>query len=140
MENNGTTTSLTASDTPTKVSGTTTFANTLANDFDDNSLSNRLRYIGTETKTFRIDCNISQKQTDDTSRDLMSMMLYKTDSLVTGTNIQMITDNDGDVPQCATTSCLLSMATNDYIECWVQNYDASANIIVLDLQIIATEI
>lgn len=139
MENNSTTTDVTSTSTIVKAAGTTTLSN--VNDFDDDSsTSNRLRYTGTLTKTFKVDCTLSQIEDEDSARDLIYIVLCKNGTAITGTIVHSTCDNDGDTPLTMGTGCLVSLATNDYVELWLRNTGAVRDVTIIDLQIVANEI
>lgn len=85
----------------------------------------RITYTGATTSKFRVVCNMTISQTIGANRDL-GFKLYKTGVAVAGSEIFQ-TSTSGTL-QLLTTIFDVSLATNDYVECFVQNKGASGDI------------
>lgn len=87
----------------------------------------RLTYTGSLTSKCRIMCNLSLSQASGAARDL-GLAIYKNGSIVAGSETFIGTTSA--VVAQVTTVFDVSLATNDYVECYVINRGASGDISV----------
>ena len=87
----------------------------------------RLTYTGTATTKFKAVCNLSFSQASGAARDI-SIALHKNGVIVGGSEIFVSTTTAVIAP--ITTMFDVSLATNDYVECYVINRGASGDISV----------
>lgn len=85
----------------------------------------RLTYTGALTSKFRAVCNLSFAQSAGANRDI-GLKLFKNGSAVAGSEIFATTTSG--VITLITSIFDVSLATNDYIECFVQNKGASGDV------------
>lgn len=85
----------------------------------------RITYIGNVTGKFRGVCNISLSQSIGANRDL-GIKLYKNGAALAGSEIFQ-TSTSGTI-HLVTTIFDFTLATNDYIECFIQNKGASGDV------------
>ncbi len=85
----------------------------------------RLTYTGTLTTKFRIVCNVSLAQASGANRDI-GLKIYKNGVAVNQSEI--FTSTSTAYIQLITSVVDLSLATNDYIECFAINKGASGDI------------
>ena len=104
--------------TPAKAAGTT--AEMVSNGFTA-SASNRLTYTGTTTLYFKVECTASM-QTSGSGSSLVSLLLYKNAAAITGAEIQRAVSTTADIGAGAV-SAIVQLATNDYVELWVESDD-----------------
>jgi len=93
--------------------------------------SNKLTYTGTATRVFQIAATLSASAA---SADTLTFFLYKNGALITGAEIDRKVSNN-DIGAVAV-SALVSLATNDYVEVWVESLGV-ANITLDYGQVIA---
>ena len=119
-------TTISTVDTPVKAAGTT--ATFLLSNFDDNGgTDNRLRYTGTETKTFRVDCTVSM--TAASNNQNIGLYIAENGTVIANSEVRRFVSGGTDVG-AASVSTLVSLATNDFIELWVENQTSTANMTV----------
>ncbi len=107
-------TNFTAVNTPTKLSGTTTPVNLFR---VSSPSSNRLTYTGSKAKRFTIVCSLTSSQTS--SNKEYSYYIYKNGIQLPESRQKIKLINASD--QVSTTiSCTALLASNDYIEVWVE--------------------
>ena len=136
-QSNATVTDITAINTPTVLACTTTLVNT--NDFAmPNDL--QLQYTGSQTKSFRVMATFSHEQDESSTRELVTFMLYKDTNVITGSRVQVTSDDNGDVPQAVTLQCITTLATNEYITIRMENNEEITDHLVIDLQLTASEL
>ena len=104
--------------TPAKAAGTT--AGMQNNNFTA-STSNRLTYTGTTTLYFKVECTATM-QTSGTAGCVGSLWLYKNAAAITGAEIQRSIATTADKGAAAVTA-VVQLATNDYVELWVETDD-----------------
>jgi hypothetical protein len=108
------TTTISAQNIPTKVNGATTATNLFR--FDTNGQSNRLRYIGTKTRFFQINVTFSLQ---GGKNDIYAFYIYKNGVRVPSIYVlNKISNND---VGAASMTGTVEMATNDYLELWVED-------------------
>lgn len=105
------TTTLTAA-TPAKAAGTTSSMG--LNSFSH--ASNKLTYTGTVTRTFNI---VAALSVSAASAETMTFFIYKNGAPITGAEIDRKASNN-DIG-AVVVSALVSLATNDYIEVWLES-------------------
>lgn len=103
--------------TPAKAAGTTSSMG--LNGFSHTD--NRLTYTGTATRVFHITVSISAQHSGSGSTTF-SLWLYKNAAAITGTEITRYISGTGDTG-AGSTQALVSLATNDYVEMWVETDD-----------------
>lgn len=118
-------TSISTVNTPVKAAGTTT--TTQLDNFDTNSLDNRLRYTGSITRSFQVVCSVSM--TTASNNKVTAIYIAKNGSVETASEIQRLVGTGSDVGALAT-STYLTLATNDYVELWVENQTDATNMTV----------
>lgn len=119
--NSPSTTAISAVNVPTKVSGATTAANLFRADTD--SQNNRLRYTGTKTRFFEAICTFSLF---GGKNDVYAFYIYKNGVRVPSIYVENKIANNGDIG-AATIMGTVELASNDYVEVWVENKSASAD-------------
>lgn len=87
----------------------------------------RLTYTGTATTKFKAVCNLAVSQGSGAARNL-TFALHKNGVIVGGSEVFMDTTSAIITP--VTTMFDVSLATNDYIECFVLNRGASGDVSV----------
>ena len=106
--------------TAVKMAGTTTA-------FDVQNFThsdNRLLYSGAPTSRFFVWANVTLDVA--TGTDNLSVQLFKDGSFITGAESR--TTNDAGLPNNVTVMASVSLATNSYIELYLENEDTTANI------------
>lgn len=128
-------TTISGAGTYVKAAGTTTLkAN--GNLWDDSSgTDNRLRYTGTPDRTSLIICTGSLQVAS--TANTMGVKLYKNGSAITGNEIQFEVDNAAKLYPFAIFNTEYGTATNDYFELFVSNIDATDNITVTHMNMMA---
>ena len=124
MQGNATATVIASTSTPVKVGGTWT--TDIASSFTATT-SGRLTYTGTETQVVRIDCALTLSPTSGANQHI-SVYIAKNGSVVTASRQQAHISNGADMNMSVCWQS--SLATNDYIEVFVQNGTAVNNITV----------
>ncbi len=122
-------TTITAADTPCKVLGTTTSSNLFR--FDTNSASNRLRYIGTKTRTFSITGSISITSANGQN---CSFYIAKNGTIDVSTIVKRKVGANTDIGAAGISGSII-LAPNDYIELWVANDSGTASITILTMNL-----
>lgn len=125
-------------DVPKKISGTTTLIN---EENVDMPLNNRLRYTGSGTKTFLINCTFTSYNED--KDELIYFYIYKNGSpeaSLTTANDTHHNDSSNKL-QTRNITGTLELSTNDYIELWAENIDDDndLNIENMNLTIVSIE-
>jgi hypothetical protein len=124
MQGNATATVIASTSTPVKVAGTWT--TDILSSFTATT-GGRLTYTGTETQVVRIDCALTLSPVSGANQHI-SVYIAKNGSVVTGSR-QLSHISSGDYMNMS--ACWQSsLATNDYIEVFVQNGTATNNITV----------
>ncbi len=104
-----------SANTPVKVAGTTTASNLFRVTMPSN---NTLTYKGTKTRTFMVICSISCNAAG--SSKFFTFSIAKNGVILTESKQKFKIISNTDQPQ-VTISCTVSLATNDYVELWVEN-------------------
>ena len=130
-------TSIAVAGTAVKAAGTTTLFGASANKWDM-STNNRLRYIGTPTRSCAINASVSLSLNTAVADKLLSAQLFVDGVLVPGaintgfagaTTVKEVNIN---------VNAIISLATNSYVEVWVTNEDSTDNITMQKLTMTAT--
>lgn len=122
-------TSFTAANTPTKISGTTTSTDLFR---VTSPSSNRLTYAGRKTRTFRVIAAVSGSPGG--SSQVYDFYIAK-NGVIVSESLQEIKLTNTTDEQSATISCDVSMAPNDYIEVWVKNTTSTSALTVQSLNL-----
>lgn len=132
MIDNATATTIGAANTPTKASGTTTLKS--GNVSFDMPTNNRVRYTGTDTITVGV--NIAASISSGNATQTIGGYLYKNGANSGGGFKQESTTSTATTSRTAYNAYgYVEMATNDYLEFWVENQTAGNNVTVRQLQI-----
>jgi len=130
------TTTISTANTPTKAAGTTT-SGTLVHFDTDGGTNNRLRYTGTATKTFVVTANVSMTSSSGLGVDV-TLSLAKN-----GTNEGQSTIEEGTVTSAnsktISTSWIVSLATNDYVEIFISNTSDTTNLTLERATLVVSE-
>lgn len=124
MQGNATATVIASTSTPVKVGGTWT--TDIASSFTSTT-GGRLTYTGTETQVVRIDCALTLSPVSGANQHI-SAYIAKNGSVVTASRQESHVSNGTDMNMSVCWQS--SLATNDYIEVFVQNGTAVNNITV----------
>jgi hypothetical protein len=124
MQGNATATVIASTSTPVKVGGTWT--TDIASSFTSTT-GGRLTYTGTETQVVRIDCALTLSPASGANQHI-SAYIAKNGSVVTASRQETHVSNGTDMNMSVCWQS--SLATNDYIEVFVQNGTAVNNITV----------
>jgi hypothetical protein len=124
MQGNGTATVIASTATPVLVAGTWTV------DLQDSftgTTAGRLTYTGTETQICRVAASLSLDPTSGSNQHI-SVYVAKNGSTIAGSRQEAHISHGADMNMSVTWQ--LSLATNDYVELFVQNSTATNNITV----------
>jgi hypothetical protein len=124
MQANATATVIASTATPVLVAGTWTAD--LQVQFTA-SAAGRLTYTGTATTVRRVETSISLDPTSGSNQDI-SVYIAKNGAVIAATRMSTFISNASH--RSMSTSWMVSLATNDYIEVFVQNSTATNNILV----------
>ena len=116
-------TSISGATTPTKAAGTTT--EIASNGFSHTS--NRLTYSGTATLKFYVQGNVSATKAAGTSADIR-YAIAKNGTIVTGLSVSRNTSSTAEGAMAF--GGIVTMATDDYVEIWVENLTNSDNLTI----------
>ena len=119
-----TTTSISGSDDPTKISGTTATANLFR---FTSAVDNQMVYAGTKTRTFQIFAAISM--TSPANNKIYQFHIAKNGSIVPGTAQSRKIASGSDVGALSI-SGVVELSTGDYVEVWVENISDGSNITI----------
>lgn len=123
MLNNATATTILAVDTPVKVAGTTTNSS-ITNKFTHSN--NRLTYTGALTRVFEVSAIMT---VTSTANNEIGLYIAKNGTVITESETYL-TANAGGKFENGAIQCLTELATNDYIEIFVENATGANNITV----------
>lgn len=118
------TTNVTGINVPVKVNGTTTSANLFRVDTD--SQDNRLRYTGTKTRFFNVIATFSM---EGGRNDTIAFYIYKNGVAVPSIFVLNRIESMNDIG-AATIMGTVELATNDYVELWLANLSANADVTI----------
>lgn len=130
MNGNTTTTVISATNTPTKVLGTTTNS-AITQKFTHTN--NRATYVGSLTRVFLVKATLSL---ESGTNNQIGCYIAKNGSVSTESEIYSTTSGTGR-SENVTVQTLLELSTNDYVEIFVENATAITNVLVTDLNVIA---
>ena len=116
-------TSITGATTPIKAAGTTT--EIASNGFSHTS--NRLTYSGTATLKFVAQGNVSATKASGTGADIR-YAVAKNGTIVTGLSVTRNTSSS--VEGAMAFGGIVTLATNDYVEIWVENLTNADNLTI----------
>ena len=122
-----TTTTITSSGVPVKVTGASTLGLNFRMD-DDSSTDNRVRYLGKLGKSVTISGSISIDNFSG-GDDNVSVYVAKNGAVITGSRVQFQVGGFLDT-QASGFNETVFMETNDYLEVWVANDDDTTNLVV----------
>ncbi len=129
MNGNATTTTVSATNTPYKVLGTTTSA-TITQKFTNTN--NRATYVGSLTRFFKVTATLSLESGNNNQ---VGCYIAKNGTILTESEVYGTTSGAGRAENIVIQT-LVELATNDYIEIFVENATAVNNILVTDLNTI----
>jgi hypothetical protein len=122
-------TTIITSNTPVKVSGTTLAVRLFR---VDGGANNRLKYTGTKTRLFSITGSIS---VSSTLNNTLGFYIFKNGAMLTSTKSLVRVTSTGE-SFTAAISGTVELATDDYIELWVENKSSIANCTVEAMNIV----
>jgi len=125
--------STTLSGTAVKLSGITT-SNNLFRFSTDGGVNNRLKYLGTKSRYFRIGGAISFQSSS--SGAVYVFYMAKNGTIINQSKVYVTSNSSSDIiatPMVAN----FSLSTNDYIEVFVLRYSGTGNILTVSLNLIA---
>lgn len=129
MQNNATATTISTSGTPVKAAGTTT-ASSVNQKFTHTS--NRLTYSGALTRAFSVE--VCGSATSGNGKQI-GFYVAKNGSVINESEIY-VTTNSGSRAEGVACQTIVELATNDYIEIFVENATDTTNITVTELIVI----
>jgi hypothetical protein len=124
-------TTISGATTPTKAAGTTTELATNGFSHTDN----RLTYTGTPTLKFVVNGLVSATKASGTSADIR-YAIAKNGTIVTGCSVSRNTTSTAEGAMGF--GGIITLATNDYVEIWVENLTNSDNLTVQEGSLTAT--
>jgi len=129
MTNNATATTISATNTPVKASGTTT-ANTINQKFTHTD--NRLTYVGALIRDFQVTATVSLSSGNN---NLIGVYVAKNGTVIPSSEMYSTTSSGGKA-ESITCQTILELNENDYIEIWVENNTATSDITTEYLNVI----
>lgn len=129
MNGNATTTTITTAGVAVKVAGATTSASMTAKFTNTN---NRATYTGSVTRTFKVFATMSLSSGNNQK---IGCYIAKNGTIIPESETYSDTTGNGDLFN-AGIQALVQLATDDYIEIFVENDTATTNILVTDLNVI----
>jgi hypothetical protein len=130
MVNNATLTDIVTQNVAVKIAGTTV-AGSLAQKFT--FTNNRATYVGAITRDFKVSAVLTVVAA--TSNKQIGLYIKKTNTLVTESE-QYVTTNANSRAEAITIQAFVNLATNDYIEIWVENDTDNTDVTVSFLNVI----
>lgn len=129
MLDNTVSTTISATDTPVKISGSTT-VNSINQKFSHTD--NKLTYTGALIRDFQISANASFTSGNN---QVIGLYVAKNGSVIASSEMYATTSGSGRAESinCQT---IIEMSQNDYIEMWVENSTSTSNITVEYLNVI----
>ena len=134
MTNNSTDTVITTVSTFVKIEGATTQGFASA---DFTHANNKLTYTGTKTKKFKVNVTTTTVRATGSGDKLGRFAIYRTGSKYTKTLSGI---RDIGLPRETTFQGVIDMATNDYIEMFVENRTDAEDFTIQNMMVIAVEI
>jgi len=135
MIDNGTDTVIATVDTPVKVAGTTVAGEKHA---DITHTDNKLQYTGAETRRFRVDVSLSAQRATGTGNKCFQAFIAKNGTVETKS--QQGNETIGDNYRPMSTAVIVQLATNDYIEIWMENCTDDEDFEVVNMHVSLVEI
>lgn len=129
MNGNATATTIAATGTAVKVAGTTTNG-ALTSKFTHTD--NRATYIGSIDRIFKVTATLS---VESGNNNVIGIYVAKNGTLIADSEIY-ITTNAGGRAEGAAVQALTTLTDTDYLEIWVENDTAIADVTVTDLNVI----
>lgn len=129
MNGNATTTTISATNTPVKVSGTTTSAS-ITQKFTNTN--NRGTYNGSFTRYFKVTATLSL---ESGTNNQIGCYIAKNGSVLGDSEVYGTTSGTGRAENIVVQT-LVELSENDYIEIFVENASAVSNVLVTDLNTI----
>lgn len=129
MNGNVTATTIGATNTPVKVAGTTT-SQPITQKFTNTN--NRATFTGAITRTFKVTATLSCTSGNNNQ---IGVYIAKNNSVADETESYITTNGSGRAEQ-AKVQGIFELATDDYIEIFVENSTAASNITVTDMSVI----
>lgn len=129
MNNNATATTISATGTAVKVAGTTTSAS-ITQKFTNTD--NRATYTGAIARSFKVTVVLSLNSGNNNQ---VGIYIAKNGTVIPESEIY-VTTNAGGRAEGGVSQVIVSLSTDDYIEVFVENDTAIANITVSDLSVI----
>ena len=129
MTNNATATTIIATNTPVKASGTTT-ANTINQKFTHTD--NRLTYVGALIRDFQVTATVSLSSGNN---NLIGVYVAKNGVVIPSSEMYSTTSGSGRA-ESLTCQTILELNENDYVEIWVENSSNAGDITVEYLNVI----
>lgn len=126
MNGNTTTTTIVSSATPTKVAGNTINSSITQKFVNTN---NRSTYIGALSRVFSVTATLSCTSGNNNQ---VGSYIAKNGAVLPQSEVYITTNGSGRFEGC-TIQTLIELATNDYIEVFVENNTGAVNILVTDL-------
>ena len=134
MSGNTTDTVIATVNTMTKIAGTTTKGEATA---DFTHADNKFTYTGTKTKKFKVTVTTTTARATGTGDKLGRFAIFKTGVEQTKT---LSGNKDVGTPTETTFQGIIELATNDYIEQFVENKTDAEDFTVKNMMVIAVEI
>jgi len=122
-----TTTTISASGTPVKVTGASTLGETFRAD-DDGGTDNRIRYTGVSKRTVTVSGSISIDNFSG-GNDNVSVYVAKNGTAITSSRVQFQVGGVLDT-QASGFNETVQLEQNDYVEVWVANDDDTTDLVV----------
>lgn len=122
--------STTLSGVPVKLSGTTTSSNLFR--FSTDAVNNRLKYLGTKTRYFKVNGSASFQSSSNGA--VYVFYIAKNGTPISNSKVYVTSNSPTDIiamPMLAT----VLMSTNDYIEVFAARYSGSGNILTVSLNL-----
>lgn len=129
MNGNATTTTITTAGVAVKVAGATTSGSVTAK---FTNTDNRATYTGSVTRTFKVFATMSLSSGNNQK---IGCYIAKNGTIISESETYSDTTGNGDLFNTGIQT-LVQLATNDYIEIFVENAIATRNILVTDLNVI----
>lgn len=129
MTNNATATTISATNTPVKATGTTS-ANTINQKFTHSD--NRLTYVGALIRDFQVTATVSLSSGNN---NLIGVYVAKNGVVISSSEMYSTTSSGGKA-ESITCQTILELNQNDYVEIWVENSTSVTNVTVEYLNVI----
>lgn len=133
MVGNATATTIGSPGVAVKAAGTTTLE---AQSQKFSHSNNRLTYTGAITRDFRV---IATATCSSSASNQIGLYIAKNGSILANSE-QYITANAGGRAEGGSVQCIIELATDQYVEFWVENATGANNITVSELSVIAEAI